>query len=64
VIFIRRGLKVTKENILEIINGLKILAKNDFDQLDEYEKDECNDYHEGYLEALNMVHMYFKEKLK
>jgi hypothetical protein len=54
---------LTKENILEVINGLKILAKSDFDQLDEYEKDECNDYHEGYLEALNMVHMYFKEKL-
>ena len=55
--------QLNKENILEIIIGLKVLAKNDFDQLDDYEKDECSDYHEGYLEALNMVHMYFKQKL-
>jgi hypothetical protein len=54
---------LNKTNILEIVKGLKILAKSDFDQLDEYEKDECKDYHEGYLEALNMVHIYFEQKL-
>lgn len=54
---------MNKENILAIIEGLKKLAKSDFDQLDAHEKEGCEDYQEGYLEALNMVHMYFKEKL-
>jgi hypothetical protein len=54
---------LNKNDILAIVDGLKTLAKSDFAQLEDYEKDECSDYQEGYLEALNMVHMYFKEKL-
>jgi hypothetical protein len=55
--------KLGKEKILAILEGMKTLAKSDFDQLESHEKDDCGDYQEGYLEALNMVSMYFKEKL-
>ena len=54
---------MNKDTILEIINGLTVLAKSDFDRLEPYEKDDCGDYHEGYLEALNMVYIYFEQKL-
>lgn len=49
--------------ILSIIEGLKNLAEIDFNQLDTEQKEQTKDYQKGYLEALNMVHMYFKEKV-
>jgi hypothetical protein len=52
-----------KSEIIAIVKGLEEVAKSDFNMLEDYVKDECRDYNEGYLEALNMVQMYFQNKL-
>jgi hypothetical protein len=57
------GMQSKKDNILEMVQGFKMLAITDFAQLSDDEKEENKKYQRGYINALNMVYEQLKKNL-